>query len=146
MRKFLLAAALTVVPAAALADNHGEAVEVDYAAQVAELGGDAEKGAKVYRKCKTCHVIDSEKNRAGPHQVGIIGRPAGVVDGFKYSKAMAESGLVWDVATIDGYLENPRKFLPGNKMAFPGLKKEQDRKDVIAYLLEAGGVYAKPES
>ncbi|MEO1328962.1 MAG: cytochrome c family protein [Pseudomonadota bacterium] len=150
MKKFLIAAALAFAPAFAMAEetatDASAAAEVDYAAQIAELGGDAAEGAKVYRKCRTCHVIDKEQNRAGPHQVGIIGRPAGAVDGFRYSDAMAGSGIVWDAETLDGYLENPRKYMPGNKMAFPGLRDEADRKNVIAYLLEAGGVYEGGDS
>ena len=96
--------------------------------------GDAEKGEKVFRKCKACHDAENEKNKVGPHLVGIIDRAAGAVDGFKYSDAMMNSGLTWDAATIDQYLADPKGFIPKNRMAFPGLKKEQDRADVIAYL------------
>lgn len=147
MKKLMIAALLAFAPTFAMAEDTATeaAGAVDYAAQVAELGGDAANGEKVYRKCQACHVIDEETNRVGPHQVAVVGRPAGVVEGFRYSKAMSESGLVWDVETLNAYLENPRKFLKGTKMAFAGLKKEQDRADVIAYLLEAGGVYEAPE-
>lgn len=101
--------------------------------------GDAAAGEKVFKKCKACHVIDKEKNRLGPHLIGIFGRSAGSVDGFKYSKAMMEAGLTWDEATLDQYLADPKGFVPKNKMAFPGLKKEEDRNNVIAYLKEATG-------
>lgn len=97
-------------------------------------GGDAKAGKKVFRKCKACHVVDAEKNRVGPHLVGIIGRASGSVDGFKYSEAMAGADLTWDVETLSAYLANPRKYMPGNKMAFPGLRKEKDIVNVIAYL------------
>ena len=97
--------------------------------------GDIKAGEKVFKKCKACHVVGEEKNKTGPHLVGIIGRPAASVESYtKYSKAMKASGLVWDEETLDGYLKNPRKFLKGTKMAFAGLKKEKDRKNVIAYL------------
>lgn len=102
--------------------------------------GDAKKGKSVYKRCAVCHVVDKEKNKVGPHLVGIIGRKAGAVEKFKYSKAMrkkGEEGMVWDVANIDAYLEKPRKFIPKNKMAFVGLKKKADRDNVIAYLKEA---------
>ena len=95
---------------------------------------DVKRGEKVYRKCKACHFIDKEKNRVGPHLVGIIGRTAGSVEGFRYSKAMKASGTVWDEKTIDEFLVKPKQYIPGNKMVFPALKKEKDRRDVIAYI------------
>jgi len=101
---------------------------------MASSGGDAKAGKKVFRKCKACHVVDAEKNRVGPHLVGIIGRASGSVEGFKYSKAMAGADLTWDVETLSAYLANPKKYMPGNKMAFPGLRKEKDVVNVIAYL------------
>ncbi len=97
--------------------------------------GDAAKGEKVFKKCKACHVVDKEKNKTGPHLVGLFGRKAGSVKSFKrYSKAIKGSGIVWTAETLDGYLENPKKYLKGGKMAFAGLKKEKDRQNVIAYL------------
>ena len=96
--------------------------------------GDIDAGARVFKKCKACHVVDKEKNKTGPHLVGIIGRPAASVESFKkYSKAMKESGIVWDAASLDGYLENPKKYLKGGKMAFAGLRKQKDRDNIIAY-------------
>jgi cytochrome c len=99
--------------------------------------GDPEQGEKVFARCKACHVVDKEQNRVGPHLVGIIGRPAGSVEGFKYSDAMKNSGKTWDEATIAEYLKNPKAFIPGNKMAFAGLKKEEEVANVIAYLKQA---------
>lgn len=104
------------------------------AEMAAASGGDAKAGKKVFRKCKACHVADAEKNKVGPHLVGIIGRASGSVDGFKYSKAMAGADLTWNAETLAGYLANPKKYMPGNKMAFPGLRKEKQLTDVIAYL------------
>jgi cytochrome c len=100
--------------------------------------GDPAKGATVFKRCAACHVVDKEQNRVGPHLVGIVGRHAGAVDGFKYSDAMKDSGLTWDEDTLDKYLADPKGFIPGNKMAFPGLKKEDEREDVIAYLANSG--------
>ncbi len=97
--------------------------------------GDATKGEKVFKKCKACHVVNKEKNKTGPHLVGLFGREAGSVESFKkYSKAMKGSGIVWTAKTLDGYLENPKKYLKGGRMAFAGLKKEKDRQNIIAYL------------
>lgn len=98
------------------------------------LAGSDRGGEKVYRKCKACHFVDREKNKVGPHLVGIIGRKAGSVEGFRYSKAMKASGIVWDEETIDEFLVKPKQYIPGNKMIFPALKKEKDRLDLIAYI------------
>ncbi len=117
----------------------GFAAALTLAAPLALAEGDAAAGEKVFKKCKACHVIDKEKNRLGPHLVGIIGRESGSVDGFKYSKAMQEADITWDETTIAEYLADPKGYVPKNKMAFPGLKKEDDRANVIAYLKEATG-------
>ena len=110
------------------------ALVVMMSAPMAAQAGDIEAGLKVFKKCKACHVVDKEKNKTGPHLVGIIGRPAASVESFKkYSKAMKESGIVWDAASLDGYLENPKKYLKGGKMAFAGLRKQKDRDNIIAY-------------
>ena len=99
--------------------------------------GDPAKGEKVFRKCKACHVVNEEKNRVGPHLVAIIGRSAGAVEGFKYSKAMKESGITWTEENLSAYLSDPRGFIKGNRMAFAGLKKEVEIVNVIAYLKQA---------
>lgn len=101
--------------------------------------GDPEKGAKVFVKCKACHTVEEGKNRVGPSLHGVVGREAGSVEGFKYSKAMQEADVVWTIENLHKYLENPKEFIPGNKMVFAGLKKEEDRADVIAYLQKESG-------
>jgi len=98
--------------------------------------GDAAAGKKVFRKCMACHQLKEGVNRVGPSLHGVIRREAGAVDGFKYSDAMKGSGVTWTQENLDAYLENPRKFVKGTRMAFAGLKKEQDRLDVIAYIAE----------
>jgi cytochrome c len=99
------------------------------------MAGDIDAGEKVFKKCKACHVVDAEKNKTGPHLVNIMGRTAGSLESFKkYSKAMKESGIVWSEETLNGYLEKPKAYIKGTKMAFAGLKKEKDRENVIAYL------------
>lgn len=96
--------------------------------------GDAKAGEKVFRKCKSCHYVDQEKNKTGPHLVNIIGRAAGSVDGFKYSNAMKDSGLTWDEATLAEFLKKPKTYIKGTKMAFSGLRKDKEIDDLIAYL------------
>jgi cytochrome c len=110
---------------------------ITFATAPAFAEGDAAAGEKVYKKCKTCHSLEAGKNKLGPHLAGVIGREAGSVEGYKYSKAMADSGLVWDEATLDAFLAKPKEVVPKSKMAFAGLKKEKQRQDVIAYLKEA---------
>lgn len=96
--------------------------------------GDAAAGEKVFRKCKACHATEEGKNKIGPSLHGVVGREAGAVDGYKYSSAMADSGLVWDEETLDAFLEKPKDVISKTKMTFAGLRKEEDRADVIAYL------------
>ncbi|MCP4329668.1 MAG: cytochrome c family protein [Alphaproteobacteria bacterium] len=98
--------------------------------------GDAVKGKKVFNKCKTCHGFDPTKKKLGPHMQGIIDRTAGTVEGFKYSDAMKDSGIVWTEETIDAYIADPKDYVPGNKMALAKIKKPEDRANVIAYIIE----------
>ncbi len=100
--------------------------------------GDAAKGQKVFKKCAACHAVgEKAKNKVGPHLNDVFGRAAGSLDGYKYSKAMikaGEDGLVWDETSMTTYLEKPKAMIKGTKMAFAGLRKEQDLENVIAYL------------
>ncbi len=102
-----------------------------------QAAGDPAKGQKVFVRCQACHVVNQPQNRVGPTLQGLFGRKAGSVEGFKYSDANKNSGVVWDEATLDQYLTDPKAYMPGNKMAFPGLKKPDERADVIAYLKQA---------
>jgi len=99
--------------------------------------GNPAKGEKVFKKCAACHSVAPGKKKVGPSLNGVIGRTAGTADGYRFSKAMTaygRSGVVWGEGTLNVYLEAPRKVVKGTKMSFPGLKKIQDRADVIAYL------------
>jgi cytochrome c len=100
----------------------------------ASLTGDAAAGEKTFAQCKACHQFVEGKNGVGPSLAGIVGHTAGQVVGFSYSAANKNSGVTWTEETMFEYLEAPQKFMPGTKMAFAGLKKPQDRANVIAYL------------
>lgn len=102
--------------------------------------GDPEKGQRVFNLCKTCHTLEpGAKATVGPNLHGVFGRKAGTADGYKYSDAMIKSGITWDEPNLTKYLTDPKGAVPGNKMAFVGLKKDQDRDDLIAYLRQASG-------
>ena len=103
------------------------------AAQAAD--GDAASGKTVFNVCKACHTIEAGgPNRVGPNLHGIVGRKAGTHDGFSYSAAMKDSGITWDEAKLNEYLKDPKATVPGNKMAFAGVKDDAKRADLIAYL------------
>ena len=99
---------------------------------------DAAKGKKVFNKCKACHSLKAGKRKIGPDLANLIGRKAGTVKGFRYSKAMKKSGITWDEKSLGQFLTKPRKFLKGTKMAFPGLRKKADRDNLIAFLKASG--------
>ncbi|RXV66926.1 cytochrome c family protein [Roseovarius sp. A46] len=100
--------------------------------------GDPEAGEKVFRKCKACHMVgEGAKNRVGPVLNGVVGGPVASVEGFKYSdvfQEMAAEDAVWTEEELAAFLDSPRKYAKGTKMAFPGLRKEEEIADVIAYL------------
>lgn len=106
--------------------------------------GDAVRGKAVYATCMYCHAIDV--NRVGPMHRGLFGRSAGTVPGFAYSAAMkraGKNGLVWDAKTLDLYLANPQKVVPGTRMLFGGIADAKARADLVAYLKEATAVAPK---
>ena len=99
--------------------------------------GDAVKGEQVFKKCGACHSATEKTNKVGPFLFGVIGRKAATVEGYNYSDGMkgyGATGAVWDEATLKTYLENPKAVVPNTKIAFAGLKAEDERADVIAYL------------
>ncbi|MFT5650765.1 MAG: cytochrome c [Yoonia sp.] len=105
---------------------------------VASPGGDAERGAQLYKKCSACHQVgEGARNRVGPQLNGLFGRAAALDDSFRYSTGMeraAAGGLVWDYDTLDHFLENPRSLISNTRMSFRGFADQQDRDDVLAYL------------
>lgn len=97
--------------------------------------GNAEAGAVVFKRCMACHQVGPDaKNGVGPVLNGVVGRAAGTYPDYNYSAANKDSGLTWDEPTLTTYLHAPRKLVPGTKMTFAGLSKDQEIADVIAYL------------
>jgi nitrite reductase (NO-forming) len=101
--------------------------------------GDAAAGRQVFRKCQACHSMEPGKNMLGPSLAGLLGRKAGSEAGYNYSPAMKQANITWDAKTLDTYLADPQKTVPGNKMPFPGLKTDHDRADIIAFLTASAG-------
>ena len=96
---------------------------------------DAEKGAKIFKKCKSCHsAANDKKDGTGPHLWGVVGRPKGSVAGFGYSEGMKAKGGTWGYEELDTFLTKPKDYITKTKMSFNGLKKESDRAAIIEYL------------
>jgi cytochrome c len=104
----------------------------------ARADGDPARGAEIYRRCMACHSF--EHDLVGPHHAGLFGRKAGSVEGFNYSPAMRNSGIVWNEATLDVFLTNPQARVPGSYMTFAGLPDDTERADVIAFLKQATAI------
>lgn len=125
MRRFFACAAFLAVCLAA-------------AAAFALPKGDPQRGEQIYGRCGACHSID--RDRTGPRHAGLFGRRAGSVPGFAYSPAMKKAGaagLVWNDDTLDKFLKAPTKFIPGTRMGYAGIKNDQERADLLAYLKQA---------
>jgi cytochrome c len=109
---------------------------------------DIEAGETVFKKCRACHAVGPDaKNRVGPQLNGLFGRTAGSVEGYRYSDANANSGIVWSEDIFAEYIRNPRGYIPGTKMAFVGLKKDDEIANITAYLkqFQTDGTTAQTE-
>ncbi|NHK27729.1 cytochrome c family protein [Parvularcula flava] len=92
-------------------------------------------GERQFLQCAVCHDrVEGTGHRVGPNLWGIVGAPAARHEDFTYSKALERSGLVWDTATLDAYIQDPKEVVPGGRMAYAGLDNEADRRDLVAYL------------
>ena len=103
--------------------------------KVAEAAQPVDRGLTLYKRCRTCHTLEQDgRHKVGPNLWGISGATAGTKEGFKFSAAMAESGIVWTDENLDGYIEKPSAFMPGNRMSFVGIRSAEDRALLIEYL------------
>ncbi|MFK7881818.1 c-type cytochrome [Roseobacter sp.] len=129
LKTFLSVTCFALVPVFAFADSH--------------VTGDAEAGEKVFRKCKACHAVgEGAENKVGPALNGVVGRAIASGEGFGYSDVLVGlggEGKTWTPEELDAFLEKPRNYAKGTKMSFAGLRKEDDRKNVIAYLASFSG-------
>ncbi len=107
---------------------------VGLTAGAAWADGDPALGKASFNKCAACHSIKEGENKIGPSLHGVVGRPSHSIEGFSYSEPMKAYNVTWDAATLDHYLTDPRGVVPGTKMIFVGLKKDDERANVIAYL------------
>jgi cytochrome c len=112
----------------------GMALTVALGAGSALADGDAAKGEKVFRKCKGCHTVEPGKHRTGPSLAGVVGRKAGTAEGFTRYKGLEGADFTWNEENLNKWLENPKKFLGKRTSMSMKLRKEDDRKNVIAYL------------
>ena len=102
-------------------------------------GGNAEAGKRLAMRCKACHTLEKDgANKLGPNLWGIIGRPKAKVEGFTFSNALAKLDGNWTLENLDKFLTDPRRYAPGNRMAFAGLRKADQRHDLLAYLSTLG--------
>lgn len=99
---------------------------------------DPAAGRAVYARCQACHSLTPGRNQMGPSLAGVVGRKAGIVQGYAYSPALKNGKIVWNAATLDRFLTKPSAVAPGTKMMFVGIPAAKDRADVIAYLLSGG--------
>jgi len=118
---------LATIAALVLSATHG-----------AHAQGDAQRGAKLFPQCAACHTFEPGRNLTGPSLADLFGRKAGTVSSFlRYSDALKRSGVVWDEKSLDAWLKDPGKLIPGNDMTFPGIKDDKVRRDLIAFLKTA---------
>jgi len=104
---------------------------------VACADGDAKHGERLFEECRACHTLDRSVDSVGPDLHGVFGRRAATLDDFRYSPALKRSGITWTVETLDGYIADPQKVVPANRMPYAGMPDARDRADLITYMQQA---------
>ena len=112
----------------------GAVVLVAAAAGTAHADGDAARGEKRFEECATCHTTERGVNNVGPSLFGVFARKAGEIADFRYSPALKRSGITWTPQSLDNFIADPQKAVPGNRMPFAGMPDAADRADLVAYL------------
>ena len=131
-------------PAAAPAEAAVDAVSPFAALPAPYNTADYARGRRTWKLCQSCHITaEGGGNLVGPNLHGLFGREAGTLEGFAYSPALQEADFIWTPDKVDHWLENPRTFLPGNRMTFAGVRKPDDRLAVVAYLMSETGFTAE---
>ena len=131
-------------PAAAPAEAAVDAVSPFAALPAPYNTADYARGRRTWKPCQSCHITaEGGGNLVGPNLHGLFGREAGTLEGFAYSPALQEADFIWTPDKVDHWLENPRTFLPGNRMTFAGVRKPDDRLAVVAYLMSETGFTAE---
>ncbi len=131
----------STTPAAPAASREGDEAAEEAQERIAALAApynaaSYEAGRRVFAQCRSCHVIQAgAPHRVGPNLHGVFGRRIGTAEGFTYSQAVRDADFTWDADHLDHWLQNPQTFLPGNRMAFAGVRNETQRRDLIAYLM-----------
>ena len=123
-------------------EGAGDPVENGTVAEPSPSGpfiGDAKAGKAAFAQCFSCHSVEPGDHRTGPSLAGIIDKPAGSAEGFSYSPASAQSGVVWNAENLDAFLANPRDVIPETRMIFPGVSDPQTRAHIVAYLATLEG-------
>jgi cytochrome c len=111
------------------------AVPLAHAAEATQPQDDAKRGARAFKVCSACHSLEPGRNLTGPSLANVLGRKAGSLDDFqRYSDALRHSGVTWTEQSLDAWLKDPEKFIPGNDMSFQGIKNDAARRDLIAFL------------
>ena len=122
------------------ADNDQQDIALASTVDTRELiiiDGDLDRGRKLYLQCRACHSLkENEPHKIGPNLFKIIGSTAGSMKGYNYSDALSKSEIVWTIENLDLWLEKPYEIIPGNKMVFSGMRKQEDRNDLIAYVYD----------
>ncbi len=122
------------------ADNDQQDIALASTVDTRELiiiDGDLERGRKLYLQCRACHSLkENEPHKIGPNLFKIIGSKAGSMKGYNYSDALSKSEIVWTIENLDLWLEKPYEIIPGNKMVFSGMRKQEDRNDLLAYVYD----------
>ena len=117
-------------------DKEIASVEEDF--DLVFASANLEKGSKVFSKCRACHKLEDGAKGTGPHLYGVVGRATASINDFGYSKALMELSGNWTPKALNGFLKNPKKYAPGTKMGFAGLKEIKDRANIIAFLNSVG--------